>query len=76
MYTVAPDVRIGTYADLWQKGRYQVELGVDVALGGYVTIFVVPDACTGGETDADSDNPIGYTNAGDTYGRINLFMGI
>lgn len=33
MYTATPDIQIGTYPDLWQKGRYRAELGVDVALG-------------------------------------------
>lgn len=26
MYTAAPDIQVGTYPDLWQKGRYRVEL--------------------------------------------------
>jgi hypothetical protein len=30
MYAAAPDIQIGTYADLWQKGRYRVDLTVEL----------------------------------------------
>jgi len=31
MYTDAPDVQIGTYSDLWRKGRYRVELTAELS---------------------------------------------
>ena len=30
MYATASDVQIETYGDLWQKGRYRVELGAEL----------------------------------------------
>lgn len=30
MYAAIPDVQIGTYPDLWRKGRYRVDLSVEL----------------------------------------------
>lgn len=31
MYATDEDVQVGTYADLWQKGRYRVELAAELS---------------------------------------------